>query len=71
MPPAGGTTAPERDTDPQSAVSDLSEVRQVMHDIRNHLNGILGLVRVLLLQWSDPTSMRPSMHEIRTARIPS
>ena len=36
----------------------LREVRELMHDIRNHLNGILGLVSVLLLQSSDPASAR-------------
>lgn len=36
----------------------LREVRELMHDIRNHLNGVLGLVGVLLLQSSDPTARR-------------
>lgn len=38
--------------------STLREVRELMHDIRNHMNGILGLVSLLLLQSSDPVSVR-------------
>jgi hypothetical protein len=38
-----------RPNDDADARDTLREVRELMHDIRNHLNGILGLVGVLLL----------------------
>jgi hypothetical protein len=39
----------------------LGEVRELMHGIRNQLNGMIGLVGELLLQSSDPAAqlLRP------------
>ncbi len=34
------------------------EVRELMHDMRNHLSGVMGLVSLWLLQSSDPASAR-------------
>lgn len=57
------------ESDPQSlrlpdgrAVSDetrmLQDVREALHDIRNHLNAILGLVSMMLLQSRDESAAR-------------
>lgn len=53
--PAPAAPDPSGESDLKST---LREVRELMHDIRNHLNGILGLVSLLLLQSNDPTAVR-------------
>jgi signal transduction histidine kinase len=49
--------ATPRDGDADARAA-LREVRELMHDIRNHLNGMLGLVGVLLLQSGHPAAVR-------------
>ncbi len=52
---AASESAKPSDADLRAA---LREVRELMHDIRNHLHGTLGLVSLLLLQSSEPLSGR-------------
>ena len=49
----------ERDTtEADRALREVREVRESLHDIRNHLNAILGLVSMMLLQSRDEAATR-------------
>lgn len=53
----GHTTAREAHEAPASDTT-LTDVRETLHDIRNHLNAILGLVSMMLLQSRDESAAR-------------
>lgn len=60
QPPMPGSSRPAREEgDP------LQEVRDSLHDIRNHLNAILGLISLMLMQSRDATvaRFRPMVEE--------
>lgn len=46
------------DASSHGAAEDRRELRETLHDIRNHLNAILGLVSMILLQSRDESVVR-------------
>ena len=46
------------DTSLHAQTEDRRELRETLHDIRTHLNAILGLVSMILLQSRDESVLR-------------